>query len=60
MRVTLGMKRIQTKLAITKTYHNSKKEESREDISDESSLYPISYNKLKCHNIYTKIQPIQS
>ena len=45
MTVTLGMKRIQTKLAMTKTYCNSEKGGLGEDISNKSGLYPMGYDR---------------
>ncbi len=46
MRVTLGMKWIQTKPTMTKTHCNSKRRGSGEATSD---------NLTKCHYIFTRI-----
>ena len=47
MRVISKIKRIKTKPVMIKTYCNSEKERSKEDISNQSCLYSMAYNKQK-------------
>ena len=53
MRVTPGMKRINTKAAITQTHYNFERGGGR-GIYKPKVVY-MGYDRLKCHYIYTRI-----